>query len=77
VSLIDAPRDLKLEHGERFVEVEYRDGDILKKSSIPMDRLGDNGSFQKILKNHYIETMHSREASLEDVFVKTTGRTLR
>ena len=76
VSLIDSPRDLKLQHGERFVEIEYREVDTLKTISIPMDKLGDNTSFQSILKKHYIETMHSREASLEDVFVKTTGRSL-
>ena len=77
VSLIDAPRKLKLQHGERFVELEYRQGDILKTTSIPMDTLGTNDLFQGILKNHYIETIHSREASLEDVFVKTTGRSLQ
>lgn len=76
VSLIDSPRQLKLQHGERFVDVEYRDGDSLKTKSIPMDKLGKNDTFQNILINHYIETIHSREASLEDVFVKTTGRSL-
>ncbi|NQV41210.1 MAG: ABC transporter ATP-binding protein [Candidatus Marinimicrobia bacterium] len=77
VSLIDSPRQLKLQHGERFVDVEYRDGDSLKTKSIPMDKLGSNDTFQDILKNHYMETIHSREASLEDVFVKTTGRSLQ
>ena len=77
VSLIDSPRKLKLQHGERFLEIEYRDADSLQTQSIPMDTLGTNDTFQNILKNHYIETIHSREASLEDVFVKTTGRTLQ
>jgi len=77
VSLIDSPRELKLQHGERFLEIEYRDADSLQTQSIPMDTLGTNDTFQNILKNHYIETIHSREASLEDVFVKTTGRTLQ
>ncbi len=77
VSLIDSPRDLKLQHGERFVDIEYRDGDSLKTSSIAMDKLGKNDNLQRILAKHYVETMHSREASLEDVFVKTTGRSLQ
>ncbi len=77
VSLIDSPRELKLQHGERFLEIEYRGADSLQTKSIPMDKLGTNETFQDILKNHYIETIHSREASLEDVFVKTTGRKLQ
>ena len=77
VSLIDSPRELKLQHGERFLDVEYRDKDSLQTKSIPMDKLGANDTFQNILNNHYIETIHSREASLEDVFVKTTGRSLQ
>lgn len=77
VSLIDTPRDLKLQHGERFVDLEFRENGTLQTTSLPMDMLGKNETFQSILNNHFIETIHSREASLEDVFVKTTGRTLR
>ena len=77
ISLIDAPRKLKLQHGQRFLELEYRDGDKLETISIPMDNLGSNKTFQNILNNYFIETIHSREASLEDVFVKTTGRSLQ
>jgi len=77
ISLIDSPRELKLQHGERFLEIEYRDGNTLQSSSISMEKLGANKVFKDILKKHYIETIHSREASLEDVFVKTTGRSLR
>ena len=77
VSLIDSPRDLKLRHGERFLEIEYRVGDSVQTKSISMEKLGTNDTFQNILNNHYVETIHSREASLEDVFVKTTGRLLQ
>ncbi len=77
VNLIDSPRDLKLQHGQRFLDIEYRDADQITMESFPLDDVGENDKFQKILKNHYIETMHSREASLEDVFVKTTGRQLQ
>ncbi len=76
VSLIDAPRELKLQHGERNLEVEYREGEALKKDAFSMDEVGGDARFQEILRQHYIETIHSREASLEDVFVKTTGRNL-
>lgn len=77
VNLIDSPRNLKLQHGERRVEIEFREGDRLLKKTLSMDKLGNNTTFQEILRKHFIETIHSREASLEDVFVKTTGRALR
>lgn len=77
VSLIDSPRDLKLQHGERVVEIEYREDDTVRRTSLPLDDLGKKQHFKNITNEHYIETIHSREASLEDVFVKTTGRALR
>jgi len=76
ISLIDSPRELKLQHGERFLDIEYREETTLKSTSISMDKLGSNTIFQNIVNKDYIETIHSREASLEDVFVKTTGRSL-
>ena len=76
IKLIDEPRALKLQHGERLLEIEYREKETLKKETFSLDDAGENTAFINIIKNHYIETLHSREASLEDVFVKTTGRTL-
>ena len=36
----------------------------------------DDPAFHEILRNHHVETIHSREASLDDVFVEVTGRQL-
>ncbi len=41
-----------------------------------MDGLADDPAFHALLRGHHIETIHSREASLEDVFVEITGRRL-
>ncbi|SKW95392.1 putative antibiotic-transport ATP-binding protein ABC transporter [Mycobacteroides abscessus subsp. massiliense] len=41
-----------------------------------MDGLPDNPSFRDVLRHHHVETIHSMEASLEDVFVEVTGRHL-
>ena len=32
--------------------------------------------FRTVLRDHHVETIHSREASLDDVFVEVTGRRL-
>lgn len=76
INLIDAPRALKIQHGERSIEIEYRQGEGRENSIFSMDDLGSNAAFLKLLNNNYVETIHSREATLEDVFVKTTGHRL-
>ena len=76
VNLIDVPRELKLQHGERVLEIEYRVNESLKKETFSLDDIASNTALHLILENYYIETIHSREASLEDVFVKSTGRSL-
>jgi len=38
--------------------------------------LGSNRSFRDILEADSIETIHSQEATLEEIFIKTTGRSL-
>ena len=41
-----------------------------------MDGLADDPAFHALLRDQHVETIHSREASLEDVFVEITGRQL-
>jgi fluoroquinolone transport system ATP-binding protein len=74
--LIGSPRSLKMRHGQRRVVVEYRTGGEPGRQSFALDGLADDEGFQRLLREHEIETLHSQEASLEDVFVKTTGRRL-
>jgi len=74
--LIGSPRSLKMRHGQRRVVVEYRTGGEPGRQSFALDGLADDEGFQRLLREHEIETLHSQEASLEDVFVMTTGRRL-
>lgn len=78
IRAIDAPRALKLAHGRRRVRVEYRDGEDsgVLAAEFPLDGLGENRAFADLLRSHRIETIHTEEATLEDVFVAVTGRSL-
>lgn len=76
IKQIDTPRQLKLDHGERTVRVEYAEQDQLIHQDFPLDDLGNNAVFQTLIKSAPIQTIHSREASLADVFIKVTGRDL-
>jgi fluoroquinolone transport system ATP-binding protein len=42
-----------------------------------MEGLADNREFLDALRNPALTAVHSQEATLEDVFVEVTGRTLQ
>lgn len=73
VAEISTPKDLKLKYGSREVDIEYRDGDGLVRSTYDLDNLGNNPDFINIIKEKEILTMHSKENTLDDIFIKVTG----
>jgi len=74
---MDTPAELKIARSQRLVRVEYRgESGGLSAAEFPMDGLADDAAFHAVLRNQNVETIHSREASLEDVFVEVTGRRL-
>ena len=73
---LDKPEELKLKHGEKVVEVEYYKENTIETARFGLENLGKETMFLEIVKQHPIRKMHSQETSLEDVFVKVTGRRL-
>jgi fluoroquinolone transport system ATP-binding protein len=74
---LNTPAELKIARSQRRVRVEYRGTDrALETAEFGMDGLADDAAFHAVLRNHHVETIHSREASLDDVFVEVTGRRL-
>jgi fluoroquinolone transport system ATP-binding protein len=78
---LDTPAELKIARSKRMVRVEYRRGGDghgreLESAEFAMDKLADDPEFHAVLRNHRVETIHSREANLDDVFVEITGRQL-
>jgi fluoroquinolone transport system ATP-binding protein len=77
IAAMDTPTELKIARSQRLVRVEYRgENGRLDAAEFPLDGLADDAAFHAVLRNHRVETIHSREASLEDVFVEVTGRRL-
>ncbi|MBN2763283.1 MAG: ABC transporter ATP-binding protein [Bacteroidales bacterium] len=71
-----SPKDLMIEHGKRRIKVEYQlDGKLLEKE-FEMHHLAGNKEFTDILEADNLKTIHSCEATLEDIFIKLTGRNL-
>lgn len=75
IKLIDHPKKLKLQYGERKVKIEYTNGQTLEKE-FALDNLGNNEEFIEIIKNERIDSIHTEEATLEEIFIKVTGRSL-
>jgi fluoroquinolone transport system ATP-binding protein len=76
LAVVDTPRALKLEHGASTVRVEYRTDAGLAERRFELSELGADAGFQRLLADEQVETIHTEEATLEDVFVAVTGRAL-
>jgi fluoroquinolone transport system ATP-binding protein len=70
---MDSPRNLKLKYGKRIMKVEYKDKGSLVTKEFPMDHIGQSEEFINILQTKDIETLHSGETTLEEIFIKVTG----
>lgn len=77
IKLIDAPRSLKLAQGQKQLRVEYTENETQRQATFALRGLRNNEAFMDILEADTLQTIHSQEATLEDVFIKTTGRSLR
>ena len=74
--LIEAPRTLKLEYGEPTVRVEFRTGGALDSREFSLTNLDSDDNFRELLRSGRVETIHTEEATLEDVFIEVTGEAL-
>jgi ABC-type multidrug transport system ATPase subunit len=72
---LDAPERLKLLHGRRSVRVRREVGGQVEETVVALD--GDAGEQLRTLVAHEgLLTIHTEEATLEDVFVDFAGRRL-
>jgi len=76
IKLIDSPRNLKLQYGEKLVSIEYKEGDSLKKETLSIIDEKDRLHLNDIINTGKVELMHTKEATLEEIFIKVTGRGL-
>lgn len=76
ISAIDSPSNLMLQFGKPLVTIGYKENGNLKQLKFPMAQLGDNKDFLGLLATGDIVTMHSQEATLEEIFILLTGRSL-
>ena len=77
LTLIESPRELKIRHGKKIVKVEYLENGELVSQDFDIKDLADNINFLSLLRTENVQTIHTAEATLDDIFIKATGRQLK
>lgn len=77
IAALNKPSVLKQQYGKRLLkaELESRSGEV-STISIPLDEAQSATQLQELFQNHRIITAHTEEATLEDIFIRLTGRGL-
>jgi fluoroquinolone transport system ATP-binding protein len=76
IAVIDSPRALMVRHGERRVRIEHAANGGVERSDFELDGLADDAAFMTLLRSGDIMSMHTLDATLEDVFMAVTGTRL-
>ncbi len=76
IKLIDTPKNLKLQYGQKLIDIEYIDNGKVVKETLKTVTETDRRRIGEIIDNHDIQTMHTKEATLEEIFIQVTGRGL-
>ncbi|OGD35357.1 multidrug ABC transporter ATP-binding protein [Candidatus Atribacteria bacterium RBG_16_35_8] len=74
---MDTPLNLKQKYGKRALKAKViMPGGKLEDREIALDTADTPGSVKELFSNENVVTVHSKEATLEDIFIKITGRGL-
>jgi ABC-2 type transport system ATP-binding protein len=73
---LDSAEDLKLKYGQRSVKVRLRDGDQVREEHIPLAGDGSSARLAELAASPDLMTIHTEEATLENIFIELTGRGL-
>ena len=73
---IDTPENLKLKYGKRSVKVRLRNGSGVREETIALDTPESGEQIKSVVGSGEVLTIHTEEATLEDIFIQLTGRGL-
>jgi ABC-2 type transport system ATP-binding protein len=74
---LDTPHNLKQQYGKRALKAQVTGSDgRLEGREIIMDQSDTAQAVQELFGRERVVTIHSEEASLEDIFIRITGRGL-
>ncbi|MBN2554481.1 MAG: ABC transporter ATP-binding protein [Anaerolineales bacterium] len=73
---LDSPHNLKQQYGKRMLKAEIEVDGGLKEREIVLDQDGTAKEMEQLFSREKVVTVHTEEATLEDIFVNITGRRL-
>jgi fluoroquinolone transport system ATP-binding protein len=73
---VDTPRNLRLKYGEKRVRIEYGENGNILSEDLSLESEEGRKRINDFVSSGKIETIHSEEATLEDIFIELTGRRL-
>ncbi|MBA4347481.1 MAG: ATP-binding protein, partial [Clostridiales bacterium] len=73
IAAMDTPEALKRVYGKREVRVVYREGEEERERAIALD---DKAALSAMLTTADVVKLHSQEATLEEIFLRVTGKEL-
>ncbi len=74
---LDTPHNLKQQYGKRVLKAQLEASDgSLNEHEIVLDEEDTATAVSQLFSDQKVITIHSEEASLEDIFIKITGRGL-
>lgn len=77
ISAFDTPENLKHKYGKRVLKVRYRISGKTACSELPLEDRETAERVKELIGNTHIVDMHTEEATLEDIFIKITGKHLQ
>jgi len=76
IRVIDRPAVLKQRYGRRAVRIEVGRGPEESVYEFPLEDIADNAAFLALLRRPDLQTVHTLETTLDEVFVQVTGKSL-
>jgi len=77
IAAIDTPLALKQKYGKRSLKAQVMGSDgRLKSREVALDEASTPEAVSELFSKEQVVTLHSEEATLEDIFIRITGRGL-
>ena len=73
---LDTPHALKQQYGKRALKAEVKVNGNLETREIVLDTADTSAAIKALFEQEQVVTVHSEEATLEDIFIRITGRGL-
>lgn len=77
IMALDTPYRLKQQYGKRVLKAEIENGaGVLETREITLDQPETGAAVKNLFDHDKVITVHTEEATLEDIFIEITGRRL-